>query len=615
MIKNILKDRKVNYICTILLLVLCPALCIYLSNYILRQGLVVTLKYILPRWKIAGIGYILMLLVSTVITFVTRKVALAYLVTGGISVFGAAAHFFKTTFRGEALFPSDIVFATAAGDMVSQFNISLTEAMIVSLVILVTAVVFSSLFTLPEIKNKYYINVIVAAVFSLATAFYWNNYILDTQYYKNMGFYENMNPVDIYYSNTFHTAFLFYVNSTMVFEPEDYSQKQVDRMLSEAETVSEQTTPDVILILLESYFDPNNLFGLEFTESINENYNSIAQKAIYGNMLSFKYGGGTADIEFNILNQINTTYFTEALSYMNVYGNDKLPSFVQDLKADDYSTYAMHAYTSQLYNRINAYKNMGFDGSKFVDTYSNTDTYGNYVSDISHVDEMIKKYEEYVATGAENIFLYGVSMQNHMYMSQENIDSDRVYLADTGYSQSFTDGMGILASYMRQTDMAIKRLYDYFEQVDREVVIILYGDHQSYNIDGLSDFTSESLNEIPAYNSMTDKEKYIASHTTPFIMWSNKQDKGGEYWPLVSPYNLWALASQSFGLPSGEYERYLYQQMQTMPVNNGYAGIWCDRNGKIYEEKPEEISDSIMLLNYDRLFGKQYSVGIQESEV
>ena len=114
---------------------------------------------------------------------------------------------------------------------------------------------------------------------------------------------------------------------------------------------------------------------------------------------------------------------------------------------------------------------------------------------------------------------------------------------------------------------------------------------------------------------MTYKEKYIASHTTPFIIWSNQRDMGGEYWPLISPYNLWALVSQSYGLPSGEYERYLYQQMQTMPVDNEYAGIWCDRDGKIYDEKPVHISDSIKMMNYDRLFGKQYSVLLNEREV
>jgi len=415
-----------------------------------------------------------------------------------------------------------------------------------------------------------------------------------------------MNPIDVYYSNTFHTAFLFYVNSTVVQTPDKYSQVSIQQLLVD-DVANEQSTPDIIFIMMESYFDPNRLFGLEFSKPINENYTSISKKAVYGNILSFKYGGGTADIEFNVLNQINTTQYTEALSYMNVYGGNRLPSYIHDLKAKGYRTYAMHAYTSQLYNRVNAYENMGFDGSKFNDSYINTERYGNFISDISHAEEMIYKYEEYINTGVEPVMIYGVSMQNHIYMSQDNI-YDRVYLTSTGYSDSFRDGMGIVGSYMRQTDLALKRLYDYFETVDREVVIIVYGDHQNYGVENMTDFSVNSLAEIPEYYCKTEKEKYIASHTTPFIMWSNKQDLGGQYWTLISPHYLWAIASQYFNLPSGAYEKYLYEQMKAMPVQNEYAGIWCDKSGAIYNEKPQLLCDGIYMLNYDRLFGKKYSV-------
>ena len=527
---------------------------------------------------------------------------------------GACAYYFKMLYRGEVLWPSDVVFASAAGSMMKDFNIALTGDMKKAFAALVVFVAVSAFFTLPRIKGKYKNNLTLSVVFVILLGIDAKVCFLNQEFYDSIESFSYIsNPTNIYYRNTFHTAFLFYINNTIVVEPEGYSQNKIDEILVDVDAEEKiQTNPDIILILLESYFDPNRLFGLEYSQPINENYNTVSEKAVYGNMLSFKYGGGTADIEFNILNQINTTNFTEALSYMNVYGGKILPSFLQTLRAEGYRTFAMHAYTSQLYNRITAYKNMGFDGSQFVDSYQNTSTYGSYVSDIDHVDEMISKYEEYRATGDESIFLYGVSMQNHMYMSQDI--TDRVYLENKGYSQEFTEGMEILGSYMRQTDLAIKRLYDYFENVDREVVIILYGDHQSYNIEGIDGYSSASLNEIESYNGMTSKEKYIASHTTPFIMWSNRQDMAGQYWPLVSPHNLWALASESFGLPATEYEQYLYSKMQEMPVDNNYAGIWCDKDGKIYEERPA-TADDIYMLNYDRLFGKQFSINAKERTV
>ena len=600
--------KFINNLGNFLLILACPAFAIFFANYIIRGGLLTTLDYMGNKLLQASIAYVPMLIITIIITLIFRKVAVAYITVGGISLFGASAYYFKMLYRGEVLWPSDIVFATAAGSMMEEFNIYLTEDMKKAFAMLAVAVIVSIFFTMPLVKGKYRNNLILSAVFVVLLGIDAKMCFLNQEFYDSIESFSYIsNPTNIYHRNTFHTAFLFYINNTIVVEPEGYSQNKIDEILADVEAEEKtQTNPDIVLILLESYFDPQKLFGLEFTESINENYNAISEKAVYGNMLSLKYGGGTADIEFNILNQINTTNFTEALSYMNTYGNQKLPSFVQTLKTAGYRTYAMHAYTSQIYNRINAYSNMGFDGSKFVDSYDNTDTYGRYVSDISHVDEMIAKYEEYRSQGDESIFLYGVSMQNHMYMSQE-IDN-RVYLKDTGYSQDFTDGMGILASYMRQTDLAIKKLYDYFENVDREVIVILYGDHQSYNVENLAGYKNASLGEIESYSAMTSKEKYIASHATPFIMWSNKQDMGGQYWPLVSPHNLWALASESFDLPSTEHEQYLYQMMDEVPVINEYAGIWCDKNGKIYEEKPEESVNNIYMLNYDRLFGKQYSI-------
>lgn len=614
MIKELLNNRKVNYVITTLFVLACPVFSIFFANYIIRGGLMNTLDYMGNKLLQASIAYIPMLIISIIITLVFRKVVVAYITIGGISLMGACAYYFKMLYRGEVLWPSDVVFASAAGSMMKDFNIALTGDMKKAFAALVVFVAVSAFFTLPRIKGKYKNNLTLSVVFVILLGIDAKVCFLNQEFYDSIESFSYIsNPTNIYYRNTFHTAFLFYINNTIVVEPEGYSQNKIDEILVDVDTEEKiETNPDIILILLESYFDPNRLFGLEYSQPINENYNTVSEKAVYGNMLSFKYGGGTADIEFNILNQINTTNFTEALSYMNVYGGKILPSFLQTLKAEGYRTFAMHAYTSQLYNRITAYKNMGFDGSRFVDSYQNASTYGSYVSDIDHVDEMISKYEEYRSAGDESIFMYGVSMQNHMYMSQDI--TDRIYLENKGYSQEFTEGMEILGSYMRQTDLAIKRLYDYFENVDREVVIILYGDHQSYNIEGIDGYSSASLNEIESYNGMTSKEKYIASHTTPFIMWSNRQDMAGQYWPLVSPHNLWALASESFGLPATEYEQYLYSKMQEMPVDNNYAGIWCDKDGKIYEERPA-TADDIYMLNYDRLFGKQFSINAKERTV
>ena len=62
---------------------------------------------------------------------------------------GACAYYFKMLYRGEVLWPSDVVFASAAGSMMKDFNIALTGDMKKAFAALVVFVAVSAFFTLP----------------------------------------------------------------------------------------------------------------------------------------------------------------------------------------------------------------------------------------------------------------------------------------------------------------------------------------------------------------------------------------------------------------------------------------------------------------------------------
>ena len=258
--------KYINNLGNFLLILACPAFAIFFANYILRGGFFVTLDYLGNKLLQAGIAYIPMLLITVIITLVCRKVSVAYLVIGGVSMLGASAYYFKMLFRGEVLWPSDIVFASAAGSMLEEFNISLTQDMKIALAALAVAVVFSSFFTMPLIRGKYKNNLIVSVVFALLLGLDAKMCFLNPEFYDSIESFSYVsNPTKIYHRNTFHTAFLFYINSTIVAEPDGYSQDKIQNILSDkTDEEKESTKPDIVLILLESYFDPNNLLGLEF---------------------------------------------------------------------------------------------------------------------------------------------------------------------------------------------------------------------------------------------------------------------------------------------------------------------------------------------------------------
>jgi hypothetical protein len=104
------------------------------------------------------------------------------------------------------------VFASAAGSMMEEFNISLTEDMKKAFVVLAIAVIVSSFFTTPLVKGKYKNNLILSAVFVVLFAADAKMCFLNQEFYDSIDSFSYIsNPTNIYHRNTFHTlgAFIF----------------------------------------------------------------------------------------------------------------------------------------------------------------------------------------------------------------------------------------------------------------------------------------------------------------------------------------------------------------------------------------------------------------------
>ena len=604
-------NEKLNNIGIFFLILGCPAFTIFFTNYVIRGGFFVTIDYLANKLYQAGITYIPMLLVTVILTLIFRKVSLSYLLMGGISIIGGCAYYFKMMYRGEVLWPTDLVFASAVGTMAEEFNIQLTAEMKEALIALAAAVLISHIFTMPKIRGKYSRNIALSVVMAVLLALDARYYLFNIKFYREQYSFSYLkSPAEIYHRNTFHTAFVYYINILVTTPPDNYSEETVNNIITSGidEESTQQKTPDIILILAESYFQPEELFDLEFSEDISENYRRIAQKGVYGNTLALKYGGGTGEIEFSCLNQINIGMFVDGISYMNNFGNEYLPSFIHRLKESGYETHALHAHTDLLYNRRNAYKNMGIDNMMFSDTYKYADRIGNFVDDNSNVLQIIDTYETFLAeSDAENIFITSASMQNHMPMTSSVLKNNPIRLLDEGYSETFTEGMSVVATYQNLTDESIGKLYDYFENVDREVVVIIYGDHQNYRITEYEDFSDATLAEMQEYADLDSAQQFIKTHTTPFIMWSNKTDLGGVNYPLISIHNMYSIASKEYGLPQGDYENYLYNLALEYPVVDDWNKIFIDKDGNLTELDPQ-TKEEIFMISYDMLYGEKYAI-------
>jgi hypothetical protein len=169
-------------------------------------------------------------------------------------------------------------------------------------------------------------------------------------------------------------------------------------------------------------------------------------------------------------------------------------------------------------------------------------------------------YKEQTADSDSPVFIYGVTIQNHGSYSYEESDfSLTVHLKD--YSAPVSDADQYLTC-IHETDKAVKWLIRYFEQVDRDVVILFYGDH----FPRLNDAFFEEVHGGP-FETLDER---MLQYTVPFFIWTNYPSESEEI-ELTSMNYLAGLLYQRAGMELPAYNQYLEQLRQTIPACNAFG--------------------------------------------
>ena len=85
----------------------------------------------------------------------------------------------------------------------------------------------------------------------------------------------------------------------------------------------------------------------------------------------------------------------------------------------------------------------------------------------------------------------------------------------TYYQESFKS----VITGLRDADLMMKQITDYFRTVDREVIVLFFGDHQTAigQQDGV-----ELLDITKQLEGLSAQEQWQYTHTVPYLMWSNQ---------------------------------------------------------------------------------------------
>lgn len=371
-------------------------------------------------------------------------------------------------------------------------------------------------------------------------------------------------------------------------------QQIMQQYIKPEETVQQnkpQQYPNIVVVMEESYWDVRQL-----DSQLPQNIAPFFNKNQATRLLSPVFGGGTANVEFEVLTSLNTAFSPNEVLYVSklkkpVYA---LPFYLNSL---GYQTVAMHNNYGYYYNRNKVYPDLGFQkfislenmvAEKDQEQHINA---GGWATD----DLIFKSLQDTLKQNSEQPkFIYAITVENHpMY------DDERYGKQDFKFSQALSEiDRRKLSTYTAGTIRANQKLLElqqFLKTLNQPTILLVFGDHLP-NLQGVYD----------NYNFFKDdpERKNLKNYQTPFAVWSNyKLSKKAFKQPYVAASFVAPKLLQMSGIPLSNYYQFIQQVSQCYnAVHQKFLlpGENCDVDQKALLEQYKS-------LNYDVLDGNNHT--------
>lgn len=576
---------------------------------------------LLPHPEAFILAWLFVLGVYTVISQIFGRHWPAVLILGIIAYGAGTVTYFKLEMRGEPLLPWDFQQLSDFMGVADNVKLSVQPHMIVVAIIFLLCLGLSIMMPSPYRGMKRrglivrLILTIVGAVMSLGIFF---GIYMSKEVCASFHIYEDMWMQDRYYRNySIVTGFLTNLRVMQFEAPENYSQEavyerldQVEKDLSDEPMYADSyaaehekdavQTPNIIYVMNESFWDVSRLEGIAFDRDLTPNLKRLAQQGASGYVYSPSFGGGTCDVEFEVLTGFSLEHLPAGSKPYQQYVTDATPSLAQFLKGQGYSTVAIHGYYERMWSRNTAYPRLGLDDFISIEDMSDPDKRRGFVSDMEMTQQIIEQYESRKENGP--VFIHAVTMQNHTTYDESKYPQDELVnvLEHPGLSEKTLSPLRDFATGVYEADAALGALTDYFSQVEEPTIIVFWGDHFNPFGDGYE------IYEKTGYIEKGDTSS-PALHQTDLLIWSNYSDTHTDL-GTIAAYEVSPVMAELYGLERPIYFDYLLQQMSVYRART--RGVTVEANGSFSETMTEEQQqwyNDHWLLQYDQMFGKNFT--------
>jgi phosphoglycerol transferase MdoB-like AlkP superfamily enzyme len=271
-----------------------------------------------------------------------------------------------------------------------------------------------------------------------------------------------------------------YFAAAEVIPDADKAQEAADNLLNarrmeppavarKIETAAKAFTPrNVHIVLLESFWDPSALKKAKFKPNpLSPEFRELWKSAGYSHALAPVFGGFTANSEFEVL--CGFPVVKDTVKFERQLLND-VPCLPHLLADKGYRTIASHPNVPVFWNRVNAYKRMGFQTYWSLEDFVQDDMNQEFMSDSTLYRQVLEKISGSLDAG-QPVLDYIVTYFGHWTYPLSESRPNKI---------SSSSEVEEVTAYANTAYYKSKELMVFINEVrkrDPESLIVVFGDH------------------------------------------------------------------------------------------------------------------------------------------
>ena len=543
------------------------------------------------------LGFALCLILYMLGSAVLPNPKVWYIILSVLFTIYTLMQFYIYVFRGEPVRFADLFNLRSATAIQSEYKFFICErplCAIINLALMIVLIVKMKIQKNP-IKTHLITGgavIVCAVIFYFAGSFAFNMGIRNR--HIKLGFSGSENYAT--FSNIgFDLMFYFDGMYNRVQIPDNYSDEKAVEILSQYKTEEAENKPIIIAVLNESFADFEHIADFKTNTDYMPNYHKLKSESVSGYVTVSAYGGYTCNSEYEFLTGNTMAFLPSGSAAYTQYLNNKQDSIVSYLNSIGYETKAITPCEESLWEIDKAYENLQFDTSIFrcANLADKVEKINGNISDKT-VYGVVEKEISKLNSG-KPVFAWVTTMQNHGPYADKTDIGNAVSFED--YNNS--DAIKYLNS-IYESDKALGELVDHYRNSDKEVVIVMFGDHYPH----IPEFTEHLYG-----NSITDLSTadYSRLHQTPFFIWDNKGTETKE----IDDISLNYLSNEVMkvaDIPLAPYQQELEKVRKSLPIISGFGyktceGQWFETND--IDDSIKDIRNEYHTMQYYRMFAEK----------